>query len=91
MPVKKLNKKLNKLKSLISKNKDLIKQIIVSEDFMLKLAESTIDIGLTMEIEEDTEAELWFMYDVPILLSNFIKKGAVLEMDNDEVIVLKNF
>jgi len=74
---------INNLQLLLSKNKDHISRIVVSLDFMEKLAKFPQFLKIS-EIDDD-----WFLFDVPLKESNVLNSGAILEMKNGEFIVLK--
>lgn len=97
-------KNIKKIKALINKNRHLISQIIVSEEFMLLLAQNAdlVDIEtkrLKMssdysfnDISHKTEDyfDQTYLFGLPCSLSTHIIHGAVLEMINGEFFVLKN-
>lgn len=85
--------KIKKAIKLINTNKENISQILVSEDFMLKISkfpsEITIDVRVVSLSREDT-TEVYFLFGVPLAYSNILTAGAVLIMKNGENIILKN-
>lgn len=104
MFINKERSNVKKIAKLINKNRHLIDRIIVSEEFMLKLAENAdlVDIDekiikMTSDYEFDkhthkTEDEIsqTYLFKVPCFISAHVIHGAVLEMKNGEYFVLKN-
>jgi len=85
--------KVKKTIKLISTNKDDIRQILVSEDFMLKLAQYPSEIQIEsriVNINREDNVEIFFLFGVPMTYSNILKLGAVLVMKDGENIILKN-
>ena len=74
--------KIKKALSLIKTNKNEITQIIVCEDFMLKISKYKIEFSC---VEEE-----YYLFGVPLLYSNMLKTGAILVMNNGENVVLNN-
>jgi hypothetical protein len=99
-----LRKNVNKIKLIIKKNKKQIFRLVASEDFMLKLQDCSdlIDIEeKQLEVKSDYEfndikhkvinpIDQTFLWGVPCFLSNVIKSGAVLEMQDSSFVILKN-
>jgi len=95
---------IKKIRSLINKNRHVIARIVVSEEFMLTLANyadlieiETKQVKMTSDYsfqghDHKTEdiVDQTYLFKVPIVLSQHIIRGAVLEMDNGEIFVLKN-
>jgi len=85
--------KIEKAIKLIDTNKENISQILVSEEFMLKIAKfpSKIKIDVrSVELSKNDTAEIYFLFGVPLTYSNILTSGAVLVMKNGENIILKN-
>lgn len=79
----KLAKNVKKFDKLIEKNKDEIKEILMSESFIKQLIqEAYINVQLT-------EDEDLLIHNIPIKLSHFITSGCILMLKNNEFIVLK--
>lgn len=80
-------KNVKKFRSIINKNKHLIKRIISSEVFLVQL-QSVIKY-VQVEVKEDNEGnEELYIYNIPVILSSFILEGCVLEFPNEEHVVL---
>ena len=100
MTERKLIKNIRNLGILLDKNRDGIKQFVVSEDFMITLGkypnEIEIDSTMVTEYKEHDfqkfhcsytdEGEIWLLWGVPITLSQHIKRDAMLIMHNDDII-----
>lgn len=80
-------KSAKKLNSLIKKNEDEIKQILVSEWFLHQI----LDVAeyFDIDMQEDETGETLFINNIPVTLSHFINKGCILLLKNDEFVVLK--
>lgn len=86
---RKLVKNVRKLRVIINKNRDRIKRIIVSEDFLDKIVQVPKEIIIDSIIEEDTEAEILRLYGVETVLSQFVVGGCILEMIDDSYYIIK--
>ncbi len=79
----KLAKNVKKFDKLIEKNKDEIKEILMSENLIKQLIqEAYIEVQLT-------EDEDLLVHNIPTKLSHFITSGCILMLKNNEFIVLK--
>lgn len=91
------------LKKILDRNRDNIKRLIVSYDFMtaLQLVADLIDIRNDIDKETkyhdfDTihtsyteEDETWFLWDIPIMFSNTLDDNALLELNDDQTVVIE--
>ena len=84
----KLNKNIRKVRSIILKNKDNIKMIVVSKELMEKFLKAPKWVDLTVKEDKETEAENWFLYEIPFRMSEALKAGCVLEMKSGEYVIL---
>jgi hypothetical protein len=80
-------KNIKKIDKLITKNKKEIKQILVSELFLKQI----MDVAqyIDVELREEGNQEILFLFDKPINMSHFINEGCILLLENDEYVVLK--
>lgn len=85
--------KVEKTIKLIDTNKENISQILVSEDFLLKIAKFPTKIKIdvkSVDLSKNDKIEMYFLFGVPLVYSNILSSGAVLIMKNGENVVLKN-
>lgn len=83
-----IQKSMMNLRTILVNNNDDIERIIVSNDFMCKIAEHTDIITIDVDFNEE-RGYMPFMVGIPIVESQTIKKNAILEMKNGEYVVLK--
>lgn len=86
---RKLIKNIKKIRIIIEKNKSTIKKIIVSEDFLDKIAQVPKEVVIDSKIDKETESEEMYLYNIQAVVSRFVKSGCILETYNGEYIVLK--
>lgn len=80
-------KSIKKMDKLINKNYKEIKEILVSELFLQQI----MDVAQYIDVEviEQEEKDILFLFGIPINLSHFINEGCILVLKNDEYVVLK--
>lgn len=79
-------KNLKKTIRLIKKNKPTIERIISSEKFMNDLFIIIDEIELDKNDEDD-----WFFFGIPIVMSNSLDNGLIMEMKNGEYTIVRGF
>lgn len=88
-------KNIRNLKFFVKKNRDFISVIFVSKDFMLKLKQIAGEIDFEQrfiyDAEEKEEQEVWYLFGIPIVYNNSLKRGCVIEDSNKDTIVFDNF
>jgi hypothetical protein len=57
-------------------------------DLMEKFKTAPKWVDLTLKEDEKTEAENWFLFGVPIRMSQSLRSGCVLEMKSGEYVIL---
>ena len=86
-----MNKDVKKVIKLIKANKEEVDSIIVTEDFMLKLSKKADKVKIESKIikKEKDEFEQYYLFDIPMIFSNNLAAGAILNMKNGENVCLK--
>lgn len=85
--LKKRIKNVKKIDKLVKKNDESISQILVSELFLQQLKDVAGYVDI--EIREEDELEVLYLFNKPINVSSFINDGCILMLHNEEYVVLK--
>mgnify|MGYP001201143496 CR=1 FL=1 len=99
---KKTRVKIKKLKSLLKKNAENVKKIVVSEILMKQLAQFPGEVEIESKMIEkfsqhdfidhhktyEDEEEVWFLFGIEAEMSSLITRGAVLEMKDGQFVIL---
>ena len=103
MNEKRRRKSVENLKYILEKNIHKINRLIVSVSFMEGLAQVADLIDIAAETFKDNkqhdfkevhasyteENEMWFLWGIPIMLSNSLAKNAIAEMKDGSSVVIE--
>ena len=102
--IRKRNRKnINNLSQILERNYSRISRIIVSEDFMKVLKKESDLVNINSEKISDSkthdfkeihasyteENEMWMLWNIPVMFSNVLKSGAILELKDKNSIIIE--